>query len=135
MEISGGQLSRKGTPTAPMPRLTWSCNWPKRNHPSTYFRPIVGQNQRTNQRQANLAAVGVAAEHERDGLPGGKRQQMIHIVGRMAEQNNRLLRNIADRSGNGGFRIRQALQGVVEPRKPDAAAGALERHIVNCIAP
>ena len=85
------------------------------------------ENQRTNQRQANLAAVSVAAEHERDGLPGGEFQQMIHIVGLMAEQNNRLLGNVADRSGDGGFRVRRTQQGSQIPasqmRPPERSSG------------
>src|SRR5450756_474559 len=40
--ISGGHAKRKGTPTVPIPRFTYTCIAPTRNHPSTYLRPIGG---------------------------------------------------------------------------------------------
>src|SRR5208283_3913386 len=35
--ISGGQLIRNGTPTVPMPRVTYICEFPNLYNPQTYF--------------------------------------------------------------------------------------------------
>ena len=64
--ISGGQLRRKGRPTVPMPRLTYSCMRLKLVEALGVFSAHWGQDHRAKEGEPNLAAVGVAGEHKVD---------------------------------------------------------------------
>ncbi len=62
-------------------------------------------------------------------LPAGSDEQIVGVVGRVAEKNNGLMRHIADGFGNCQLRIGVADYGIVEPGKPESCAGALDRHV------
>jgi len=57
------------------------------------------------------------------------KNQSIRVVGLVAHQNNRLVRQVADRFRNGNVRKRRALQRIVEPREPDSPRRALQRRV------
>jgi hypothetical protein len=82
-----------------------------------------------NQWQANLAAMGVSAEHERNGRACGIDEQLIRVVGCVAHNNDRLVRDVADGIGDGDFRRRLTLHGIVEASEPDSARRALDRQV------
>ena len=76
----------------------------------------------SQQGQAHLAAVGVSAEYERDGLAAGMFQEGIDEVGRVAHEEDGLGGLVADGDGHGEVGIGAAEHGVVNAGEPDAAA-------------
>jgi len=58
------------------------------------FAPQHRQLHGPDERQTNLAAMRVAAQHQRNRAAGGVGEQRIDIVGRVAQQHDRLIRNI-----------------------------------------
>lgn len=68
----------------------------------------LGKNDGADERAADLAAVGVAAEHEADGLAGGHEAERAGEIGCVAKQDYGLARLIAYGSGNSKVRDRVA---------------------------
>lgn len=92
--------------------------------------PAAGRkNDRADERETNLTAVGVAAKHEADSLASGQCAHVAAEIGGVAEENDGLLRNISYGSGDGEVGDRVAGDGIVEAGEPDAGFAALERDI------
>ena len=85
--------------------------------------------ERRKERDANLAAVGMAAEHESDSLALGLHEQVVNEVRGMAEKNDWFVRNIPDRLRHGGGGIGYTANGIVETCQPESAAGALDGQV------
>ncbi len=82
-----------------------------------------GKDQRTDQGQAHLAAVGVAGEHEVDQRKAGVLAHLVGVVGFVGHQDDR-------RSGvsrDGGGQVGDAGSGVVDAGQPEAVASAFDR--------
>src|SRR5579871_2125580 len=59
-----------------------------------------GENHRADQRQANLASVRVAAQHQVNGLAGRMCLDIHRVIRRVAHQHNRLILYAANLLGN-----------------------------------
>src|SRR5579863_438978 len=77
---------------------------PSLNIPSTEG----GKIERAKDGEANLAAMSVAGKHEAYGRPCGMVEEVVGPVGRMAKQNDGLIRNEAYGFGDGLVGIRNA---------------------------
>jgi hypothetical protein len=95
----------------------------KRNQPSTYFRPRWGRARGTDEWQANLASVGVAAQHQRDCPARREGQQLVDVVEGVAHQDDRLMRQVAEGGRDGRVRTWTTDHGIVDPGEPEVAAG------------
>ena len=73
--------------------------------------------------------MGVAGDHERDCFARWKGQQIVGVVWRVAQQDDGLMRHIADGSGDGRVGIGIAGHGIVEPGKPESAAGVFDGQV------
>ena len=95
--------------------------------PSTdIFPPKLRKMEWGKKRQANLTAMGMAAEHETDRLSFRFCEQIVDVVGSVAEENDRLVREIANRLGNGSAGIRVAADRIVNASEPESAPCALD---------
>jgi len=87
-----------------------------------------GQDHRAQERQANLASVGVAAQHEANRAAGWMIPQVVGVVRSMAHEQDRLAGLIADWRGDGQIGVRAALGRIVKTSQPDSGAAALDGH-------
>ena len=87
------------------------------------------KSQRSGEWQANLASVGVAAQHERYRFAGRKRPQSVGVVRRMTQEDDGLVRHTANGSGDGCAGIGIAGHGIVEPGEPESATCAFDGQI------
>ncbi len=71
----------------------------------------------------------MAAQHQANGFSCRVRQQVIRVVGRMAQHNHRLMGHIANGPGDCRIGIGTARNRIVEPHQPDALAAALNGQI------
>src|ERR1700759_3911167 len=93
-----------------LPQLEQSRNVPA---------PPGWKTKRTNEWQANLSAVCVAAQYQRNSLTSRVLLQLVDIVGCVAHQKSRLGWDVSDDGWDRLVRIRSSTNGIVETGKPD----------------
>src|ERR1700757_3879270 len=76
-------------------------------------------------RHANLAAMGMAAQHQANRLPGGMSRKVVRIIGGVAHDNHGLIRHLPNGRRNCGIEVGLSANRIVEPGEPDPAASPL----------
>ena len=79
------------------------------------------QDKGTDERDSELAAVGVAGEHEVDERAAGMSDDVVGVVGFVGHEQDGAI----GFGGDGEIEVRMALAGVVDAAEPEARAVAL----------
>ena len=94
-------------------------------HAFNVLLPHGWENERAEVREANLAAVGVAGEHQVDEREAGMEDNVLNVVRLMAHEDDRG----AGVGGNGEVEVGGARAGVVGAAEPEEIATSLECEI------
>ena len=84
------------------------------------------QDKRTDKREPDLAAVGVAGQHEVDERTSGVGDDVVGVVGFVGHQNHRSVRF----GGDGEIEVRVAGAGIFDAAEPEAGSSAFDGEVL-----
>lgn len=90
------------------------------------FLSQVREHHGSEEGSADLAAVGMSAEHEGNGFACGMGEDRVGIVGRVAHQQHRLVGAIAQEFRDGLVEIGMAFDRIVKAGEPETRGAELE---------